>query len=221
MPAGRPARMAARRGRLMRRPLPAVVLAAMAMHALVLWLAWRTGLLHLVGPGAMPRTSMVMVVPVPAASVPQSRQQAGTAAARTAVVPPAKPLVSAPLNALSAAPVIEPAPEAVPAQQAAGTALPGMAETTPPASASSAPFLLDAEVARRAIRGLARKRSTAELAMENLNQPARAAPGARMAAGIGEAARGDCAKGDFKGGGMGLLSLPFLAAAALQGECAR
>ena len=31
----------------------------------------------------------------------------------------------------------------------------------------------------------------------------------------------DCMKGEFKGGGMGLLSLPMLAAAALKGECSR
>ncbi len=41
------------------------------------------------------------------------------------------------------------------------------------------------------------------------------------ASGMREAAQGDCMKGEFKGGGMGLLSLPMLAAAALKGECSR
>ena len=34
-------------------------------------------------------------------------------------------------------------------------------------------------------------------------------------------ARGDCLKGEYLGGGMGLLSLPFLAAAALREQCRR
>jgi hypothetical protein len=32
-------------------------------------------------------------------------------------------------------------------------------------------------------------------------------------------ARGDCLKGEYAGGGMGLLSLPFLAVAAARGKC--
>ena len=42
-----------------------------------------------------------------------------------------------------------------------------------------------------------------------------------MGSAMREAAHGDCMKGEFKGGGMGLLSLPMLAAAALKGECSR
>ena len=44
--------------------------------------------------------------------------------------------------------------------------------------------------------------------------PAQALPGA-----IESSSKGDCLKGDYAGGGMGLLSLPFLAAAALRGDC--
>lgn len=36
---------------------------------------------------------------------------------------------------------------------------------------------------------------------------------------IAATAKGDCLKGEYAGGGMGLLSLPFLAAAALRGDC--
>ena len=42
-----------------------------------------------------------------------------------------------------------------------------------------------------------------------------------MASGIDGAARGDCMRGEFKGSGMGLLSLPFLAAAAYNGNVER
>jgi hypothetical protein len=36
---------------------------------------------------------------------------------------------------------------------------------------------------------------------------------------VAAAAKGDCTKGQFVGGGMGLLSLPFLAVAAVRGDC--
>ena len=47
------------------------------------------------------------------------------------------------------------------------------------------------------------------------------APGERWERGIQGAAHGDCAKGEFQGSGMGLLSLPMLAAAMVQGQCSR
>jgi len=43
----------------------------------------------------------------------------------------------------------------------------------------------------------------------------------RLANEVQQAGRGDCAKGEYAGAGMVLLSLPFLAAAALKGECAK
>lgn len=42
-----------------------------------------------------------------------------------------------------------------------------------------------------------------------------------LSQGLAQAAKGDCAKGEFTGGNMGLLSAPFLAAAVLNGDCAR
>jgi hypothetical protein len=36
---------------------------------------------------------------------------------------------------------------------------------------------------------------------------------------VAAAAKGDCAKGEYLGGGMGLLSAPFLAYAAMAGNC--
>ncbi len=48
-----------------------------------------------------------------------------------------------------------------------------------------------------------------------------AAPGIdrRLGESIAAGARGDCLKGEFAGGGMGLLSLPFLAIAKLRDQC--
>jgi hypothetical protein len=38
---------------------------------------------------------------------------------------------------------------------------------------------------------------------------------------IAAGARGDCEKGEFAGGGMGLLSLPFWAIARLRDHCGK
>ena len=51
--------------------------------------------------------------------------------------------------------------------------------------------------------------------------PAPLAPDERLGAEVLKSARGDCLKGEYLGGGMGLLSLPFLAAAALREQCRR
>ncbi|MDX4952682.1 hypothetical protein [Delftia acidovorans] len=73
--------------------------------------------------------------------------------------------------------------------------------------------LLDSAAGREAVQSAARQ------GLVRPQIPAqREAP---LASGMREAAQGDCMKGEFKGGGMGLLSLPMLAAAALKGECSR
>ena len=97
-----------------------------------------------------------------------------------------------------------------------------MATITVPAAAapasvpSSAPLRLDAEAMRLAVRDVARHPSVAGLA--NLADP-QATAGERLTAGVDAAKKGDCSKGEFLGGGGGLLSLPFLAAAAALGKC--
>ena len=92
----------------------------------------------------------------------------------------------------------------------------------PAASAESlAPSLLDTEATRRAIRASARTASLGGQLAQAREEPERPAAQARLANGVTAAGQGDCLKGEFAGAGMGLLSLPFLAIATAQGDCAK
>ncbi|MDR3015284.1 MAG: hypothetical protein LBV56_07595 [Delftia acidovorans] len=73
--------------------------------------------------------------------------------------------------------------------------------------------LLDSAAGRQAVQAAARQGQAALQTPVQREDP--------LASAMREAAHGDCMKGEFKGGGMGLLSLPMLAAAALKGECSR
>ena len=73
--------------------------------------------------------------------------------------------------------------------------------------------LLDSAAGREAVQSAARQGLVRPQIHAQREDP--------LASGMREAAQGDCMKGEFKGGGMGLLSLPMLAAAALKGECSR
>nr|MCA1071485.1 hypothetical protein [Delftia acidovorans] len=73
--------------------------------------------------------------------------------------------------------------------------------------------LLDSAAGREAVQSAARQGLVRPQIHAQREDP--------LASAMREAAQGDCMKGEFKGGGMGLLSLPMLAAAALKGECSR
>lgn len=92
----------------------------------------------------------------------------------------------------------------------------------PSPSPSQQPRLrLDTPALRRAIREIAGTSSPAQRAARPERQPDAPDDAASpLASGMSAAAHGDCLKGDFKGSGMGLLSLPMLALAAAQGRCA-
>jgi hypothetical protein len=79
--------------------------------------------------------------------------------------------------------------------------------------------LLDSDATRRAIRASARAPGLAAQAGRFGAAPL--SPDERLGAAVQQGARGDCLKGEYLGGGMGLLSLPFLAAAALREQCRR
>ena len=116
---------------------------------------------------------------------------------------------------------------------------PTVAAATPPAS-SPRPDLsfLDNAATRQAIRNVARGDTLAShgnaLTREETGSELLAADGTHvgttrnlpppppaqlLAQNIAAAHKGDCAKGEYLGGGMGLLSAPFLIAAEAMGKC--
>ncbi|MDP9604953.1 UNVERIFIED_ORG: hypothetical protein J2W38_004754 [Variovorax paradoxus] len=189
----------------MRRPaLPALVLAVAAMHAVALWLlVIATGPNGSGAPRPAKRVVMELVQIAPEAKIepPAPPKQA---AARAATAPsPRTGFVRTPRpvrNNVIAAP--SEAPES-------------------PQAASPAPLILHSESTRRALRDIGRERSFADRTGQDLDGAPRSALDSRLSAGVAAAARGDCMKGQFKGSNMGLLSLPALALAAANGECAR
>lgn len=87
------------------------------------------------------------------------------------------------------------------------------------ASAPPPPLLLDTEATRRAIRQAARAPSIGERAAVASTEPRQLRPEEQLGQQIEHSARGDCLKGEYFGGGAGLLSLPFLAAAVVRDKC--
>jgi len=149
-----------------------------------------------------------------------------------------------PSAARANAPARAPAPPRDDAAQAITRPAPPP-EAVPPVAAASAPpadlRFLDGAATRRAIRAVARgenatlaERGSALTHEEpgsellaadgthagmkrNLPPPP---PAVQLAQGIAAAHKGDCGKGEYLGGGMGLLSAPFLLAAEALGKCA-
>lgn len=146
--------------------------------------------------------------PADAQISPQPRQ--------SATPPPALPRPLVPPPAIVLLPHVPPvaAEPAEPAPVAAPTA--PLAEA--PASAPQ-PLLLHTEATRRAVREAARNPPLAVVAQSGL--PQRETRDQRLARTMSEAGRGDCGKGEYAGGGMGLLSLPFWIAAEVRGQCAK
>lgn len=198
-----------------RRPfVPPLLLAlVLTLHGAAWWLLSTTGS---VAPRAATSIPVRVIVrwfqppaPAPAPDAALSRRQPEPATNRPtpeARAPRAKAVVPAPTRKSQD----EPPREAVAAQAA------------PPASAASAvaapaASILDSAATRQAIVDAARAPSLANLPgttpAEGKTQ--------RLRSAIAAGARGDCDKGDFAGGGMGLLSVPFWAVAKLRGDCSK
>jgi type IV secretory pathway VirB10-like protein len=179
----------------------ALVLAVAAMHAAVLWLLVIATKPHGRIAGAAKRIAVQMVRAEPPAKVdPAPRKEAA-----------------------SPRPAVGRSPQSVRTRSIAAPEAPA-ATAAPPQAASDAPappLILHSESTRRALRDIGRERSFADRAGQDINGNSRSAFDSRLSSGVANAAHGDCRKGEFKGGGMGLLSLPALALAAANGECAR
>jgi hypothetical protein len=184
----------------------AVAAAVVVAAHLVLLLAWLHDRVR--GPGSVPppRISVRLI-----AAPPPARPVEPTVAS-----PAREALRRTPLAARSEVPrrdVIS--PQAITTQAIAPEPA---ASQTATAAAATEP-LLDSEATRRALRDSARDPGLAAQAGRIGNAPL--TPDERLGAEVQKGARGDCLKGEYLGGGMGLLSLPFLAAAALREQCRR
>ncbi|WP_432726537.1 hypothetical protein [Variovorax sp. W6] len=191
--------------RLMRRPaLPALVLAVAATHAVALWL-------------------LVIATRPNASSAPRSAKRVVMELVQVApevkIEPPAARAPAAPSLRAGAVRTPRPVRSNVIATPNASSAAPESPQAASPAPPP--PLILHSESTRRALRDIGRERSFADRAGQDLNGDSRSAFDSKLSAGVSGAARGDCMKGQFKGSNMGLLSLPALALAAANGECAR
>lgn len=125
--------------------------------------------------------------------------------------PTARPRAARPSPRLPDGPTPDTAPQAITTSAPEPAASPPLAGNTP--------SLMDGEATRRAIRAAAREPGIATQAGRH-GAPLQT-PDERLGSTVRRSAKGDCLKGEYPGGGMGLLSLPFLAAAALADQCRR
>ena len=163
------------------------------------------------------------------------------------VLPPPRPLAPSPMHAAAPAPARANAPARTPAppreDDTQAITLPApRVEAPAPLAAASAPApdlkFLDSAATRQAIRAVARGDTLASagnaLTHEDGGSELVAADGSHagmkrnlpiassavaLAQGVDAAHKGDCGKGEYLGGGMGLLSTPFLLAAEALGKC--
>jgi hypothetical protein len=161
------------------------------------------------------------VAPPPPAAPPHALPPPSPAPARVHVPAPALPRAAPPRE--EAAPT--PAPEA-------------QAITAPPPASAPLPArsFLDNAATRQAIRDAARgtlQNRVGEQLAETPGSELVAADGTHVGqvrhvtptpaqaleGGVAAARKGDCSKGEYVGGGMGLLSLPFLLANEALGKC--
>lgn len=179
----------------------AVALTVLAAHlALLLW--WlQADRLARREPAVAPRVAVRLIVPPQPVAAPR---QSTPPLRSSRAVPAPRAVTAAPAPTPPQAITINPLPAEATASQA-------IAEPTP--------SLLDSDATRRALRASAREPGLAAQAGRQ-GAPLQT-PTEKLGEQVQRSAKGDCLKGEYTGGGMGLLSLPFLAAAALNGDCRR
>lgn len=200
--------------------LIAGLLLSLLLHGALLWQGLAPDIARPGAGQAEAHRLQVVWVETPT-STPTPAPSPAPAAARPGPAPaPASPPTRRPDTAAVAPPSRQGAGAAKATEQAATTAapqapVPADTEAVPDTARSARAMgrLLDSAAGREAVQSAARQGLVRPQIHAQREDP--------LASGMREAAQGDCMKGEFKGGGMGLLSLPMLAAAALKGECSR
>jgi hypothetical protein len=186
---------------LVLRPRHALWLLIAALHLLVL--SWLTPPPR---PPHMPSRQVIELTlwPQPRLREPRHEQAPTTRSAR-----PARPEVRP-----APTPASDDATRQPPAEPG-----PAIAVEAPPAPAASTTSLLHSEGTRRAIHLATRAPLLSERAASASDAPARENAQQRFGRAVASSAYGNCLKGEFPGGGMELLSLPFWIAAEASGKC--
>lgn len=202
--------------------------AVLLLHlALVAWLqhAWHRGEAQ----STQRRSSIRMVtiqlpplVPRPPAKATTQRAEGNPAVRRAAAAhAPTGSTAKAPQSPAASPPAASPALERV---DEAPRATVVIAAPTPASGASgpSGRELMDGTATRRAIRQSAQGQPLlAERADEASRAPDRIDASTKLGNEMMKGASGDCLKGEYAGGGMGLLSAPFWLLAEARGKCRR
>ncbi|RQO63090.1 hypothetical protein DBR47_00515 [Paucibacter sp. KBW04] len=121
---------------------------------------------------------------------------------------------------------IQPRKQELPEQPSPAPAVSSLATSLPAASApqeTAAPptgSILDSEATRRALRMAAKAPLLSERAAGAMGEDFVSAD-QKLAQEMKKAGHGDCLKGEFAGGGMGLLSAPFWLLAEARGKCSK
>lgn len=209
----------------------AIALAAvLLLHvALVAWLqhAWHRGEAHSTQRRSSIRMVTIQLPPLalrPPAKAATQRAEGNTAArSATAAHAPTSDAAKAPQSHAASPRAASPAPGLERVDEAPRTTVVIAAPT--PASGASGPSgreLMDGTATRRAIRQSAQGQPLlAERADEASRAPDRIDASTKLGNEMMKGASGDCLKGEYAGGGMGLLSAPFWLLAEARGKCRR
>lgn len=204
--------------------------AVLLLHvALVAWLqhAWHRGEAH----STQRRSSIRMVTiqlpplaPRPPAKTATQRAEGNPAVRRAAAAhAPTGGTAKAPQSPAASPRAASPAPGLERADETPRATVVFAAPT--PASGASGPSgreLMDGTATRRAIRQSAQGQPLlAERADEASRAPDRIDASTKLGNEMMKGASGDCLKGEYAGGGMGLLSAPFWLLAEARGKCRR
>lgn len=137
---------------------------------------------------------------------------------------PVRPPGQATTERRASAPPVRPEPATAPDRPAPPPAVTAEVPVSlyPPLPASGpSERLLDSAATRAALRQSAREPLSGERHLEAQGQEVGVSASEKLGRKIQQAGYGDCAKGQYAGGGMGLLSAPFYLLAEATGKCAK